>query len=157
MSQIASELKISWSHIPYKGGGPLTNDAIAGHVPLAISSIASLGPHVKAGKIRGLAVTSPTRHPHYPDVPTVAELGVPGFSANAWWGILLPAKTPEPIVRRLNAAFKSSVEDAGVKETVVNQAGVVYELSTPEAFGSFVEAEVARWARVVKENDIKPE
>ncbi len=157
MSQIASDLKISWSHVPYKGGGPLTNDAVAGHVPVAISSIASLGPHVKSGKLRGLAVTSPTRHPQYPDTPTVAELGLPGFSANAWWGIVVPAKTPPEIIARLNSAFSASFKDAGVTKSLVEEAGVVYDLSTPEVFGTFLDAEIARWAKVVKDNKIAPE
>ncbi len=157
MSQIANELKISWNHVPYKGGGPLTNDAIAGHIPLAISSIASLGPHIKSGKVSGLAVTSPERHPQYPDTPTIAELGVPGFQANAWWGLLVPAKTPPEIVKRLNEAFTASFSDEGVKKTLVDEAGIMLELSSPEAFGKFLEAEVARWAKVVKDNNIKPE
>ncbi len=157
MSQIATDLKVGWNHIPYKGGGPLTNDAVAGHVPLAISSVASIGPHVKAGKLRGLAVTSPTRHPQYPDTPTIAELGLPGFAANAWWGLLVPAKTPPEIVKRLHAAFTTVFNDPGVKQSLVEQAGLVYELSTPEAFGTFIEAEIARWAKVIKDNKIAPE
>jgi tripartite-type tricarboxylate transporter receptor subunit TctC len=157
MSQIANQLGVQWTHVPYKGGGPLVNDATAGHVPLAISSIASLGPHVKAGKIRPLAVTSPQRHPHYPDVPTMAEVGLPGFVANAWWGLVVPAKTPPEIVKRLHAAFSATLQDPGVKEMVVESLGVVYELSSPEAFGKFLETEVGRWAKVVKDNKITPE
>lgn len=157
MSQIANELKLSWNHVPYKGGGPLTNDAVAGHIPLAISSIASLGPHIKSGKVAGLAVTSPERHPHYPDTPTIAELSIPGFQANAWWGLLVPAKTPPEIVKRLNEAFTASFKDESVKKTLVDEAGIMLELSSPEAFGKFLEAEVARWAKVVKDNNIKPE
>ena len=157
MSQIANELKLTWTHVPYKGGGPLMNDAVAGHVPVAISSIASVGPHVKAGKMRGLAVTSPSRHPHYPDTPTVAELGLPCFAANAWWGLLAPARTPPEIVKRLHEAFARVLRDPGVTESLVSQAGIVYEISSPEAFRRFVEGEIARWAKVVKDNDIKPE
>ena len=157
MSQIASELKIAWNHVPYKGGGPLTNDAVAGHIPVAIASIASLGPHIKGGKIRGLAVTSPTRHPQYPDTPTIAELGVPGFSANAWWGLLVPAKTPPEIIKRLHEAFTRSLKDEGVQKSLVDEAGIVMELSSPEAFGKFIAEEVARWAKVVKDNKIAPE
>lgn len=157
MSQVGNELKVEWNHVPYKGGGPLTNDAIAGHVPAAIASIASVGPHVKAGKLRGLAVTSPTRHPHYPDTPTIAELGLPGFAANAWWGLLVPARTPPEIIKRLHQAFTTVFKDPGVTETLVAQAGIVYELSSPEAFGRFVEGEIARWAAVVKANNIKAE
>lgn len=157
MSQIANDLGISWSHVPYKGGGPLTNDAVAGHVPVAISSIASLGPHVKAGKLVPLAVTSPARHPHYPNTPAIAELGLPTFQANAWWGLLVPARTPPAIVQRLHEAFTAAFKDEGVKRTLVDEAGIVLELSSPEAFGTFLEAEVARWAKVVQDNKIKPE
>jgi tripartite-type tricarboxylate transporter receptor subunit TctC len=157
MTQIGNLLGVTWNHVPYKGGGPLTNDAVAGHVPVAVASIASVGPHVKSGALRGLAVTSPTRHPHYPDTPTIAELGAPGFSANAWWGLLVPAKTPPEIVTRLHAAFTAGFKDPGVTETLVDQAGVVYTLSSPPEFGKFIEDEIARWAKVVKDNGIKPE
>ncbi|MFM9939426.1 MAG: tripartite tricarboxylate transporter substrate binding protein [Hyphomicrobiaceae bacterium] len=157
MSQMANDLKLTWTHVPYKGGGPLTNDAVAGHVPVAISSVASIGPHVKAGKLRGLALTSDKRHPQFPDVPTVSEAGLPGFSANAWWGLVAPAKTPPDIIKRLNEAFKKVFEEPDVKQSLVEQAGIVYELSTPEAFGTFVETEIARWAKVVKDNRIAPE
>ncbi len=157
MSQIANELKLDWTHVPYKGGGPLMNDATAGQVPVAIASLASIGPHVKSGKLRSLAVTSPTRHKQFPDTPTIAELGIPGFSANAWWGIVVPAKTPPEIIQRLNQAFTTAFKDPGVTETLVETAGIVYELSTPDAFGTFLEGEIARWAKVVKDNKIVPE
>jgi tripartite-type tricarboxylate transporter receptor subunit TctC len=154
VSQIANTLGVQLTHVPYKGGGPLTNDALAGHVPVAISSLPLLGTHVKSAKLRGLAVTSPTRHPQYPDTPTVAELGIPGFAANAWYGMVAPAKTPPEIIARLNAAFRAALLDPGVKESLVDQSGINYELTTPEAFGAFIEAEIARWAKVVKDNNI---
>lgn len=157
MSQIGNELGVDWTHVPYKGGGPLMNDATAGQVPVAIASLASIGPHVKSGKLRGLAVTSPTRHKQFPDVPTVAELGLPNFSANAWWGIIVPAKTPPAIIQRLHQAFTVSFKDPGVTETLVDTAGITYELSSPEAFTTFLESEMARWANVVKSNKIIPE
>ena len=157
MTQLGNLVGADWTHVPYKGGGPLTNDAVAGHVPVAIASIASVGPHVKAGKLRALAVTSPARHAQYPDTPTIAELGQPGFSANAWWGLLVPAKTPPEIVERLHKAFATVFRDPGVTESLVEQAGVVYTISSPEEFARFVEAEIARWAKVVKDNGIKPE
>ena len=157
MSQIGNDLGVTWTHVPYKGGGPLMNDATAGHVPVAISSLASIGPHVKSGKLRPLAVTSPTRHRQFPETPTIAELGLPGYAANAWWGVVVPAKTPAQIVQRLNTAFAASFNDAGVKEALIEQGGIVYELSSPEEFGTFLEGEVARWAKVVKDNRIIPE
>lgn len=157
MSQIAPMLGVTWNHVPYKGGGPLVNDAVAGHIPLAISSIASIGPHAKAGKMRALAVTSPTRHPQFPDTPTLSELGVKGFEANAWWGVVVPAKTPEPIVARLHKALLAAFNDPDVKRSVVDEAGVVYELSSPAEFGKFLQAEIARWAKVIKDNKITSE
>lgn len=157
MTQMSNQLGVQWTHVPYKGGGPLTNDAVAGHVPVAISSIASIGPHVKAGKLRGIALTSTGPHPHYPGTPTVGESGVAGFSANAWWGLVAPAKTPDDIIKKLNAAFTKVFNEPEVKATLIDQAGIVYELSTPEAFGTFVESEVARWAKVIKDNNIAAE
>ena len=82
---------------------------------------------------------------------------MPGFAANAWWGLVVPAKTSPEIVQRLNQAFAVAFNDPGVKETLINQGGIIYELSSPEAFGSFLEAEIARWAKVVKDNKIVPE
>lgn len=157
MTQLGNQLGVEFTHVPYKGGGPLTNDAVAGHVPVAISSIASIGPHVKAGKLRGIALTSPTQHTHYPGTPTIAESGVAGFSANAWWGLVAPAKTPPEIIKRLNEAFTKVFKEPDVVESLVNQAGITYDLSTPEEFGKFVEAEVARWAKVIKDNKIVAE
>lgn len=157
MTEIANALKLEWANVPYKGGGPMMIDAVAGHIPSAISSLPSMGPHVKGGKMRALAVTSPTRHPEFPDVPAIAELGVPGFAANAWWGLVAPSRTPPEIVARLHKAWVDVLRDPGVTESLVTQGGIVYELSTPDVFGRFLEAEIARWARVVRDNGIKPD
>jgi tripartite-type tricarboxylate transporter receptor subunit TctC len=153
MSQIAGELKVTLTHVPYKGGGPLTTDAIGGHVPLAIASIALLSPHIQSGSLRPLAVTSAKRHGQLPDTPTMAELGLTGFDAESWWGLLAPAKTPRHIVDRMHAAMMKALQDPTVKRGLTEQ-GVDYELSSPEALQSFVEGEVARWAKVIKENKI---
>ena len=157
MSQMRRELDVDWTHVPYKGGAPMVNDVTAGHLPFAIASIALLGSHVKAGKLTGLAVTSPKRHPQFPNIPTVGELGVPGFAANAWWGLMVPAKTPPEIIARLNAAFTAAFNDPGVKETLVDQAGIIYDMATPEAFAAFVATEIDRWSKVVRDNKISPE
>ena len=93
MSQIGNALDVTMTHVPYKGGGPLVNDAIAGHVPTAIASIALFSPHIKSGALRALAVTSVKRSARLPDTPAVSESAVPGFDAEAWWGLLAPAKT----------------------------------------------------------------
>src|SRR5712671_2588105 len=153
ISQIANEFKVTMTHVPYKGGGPLTTDAIAGHVPVAIASVALLSPHIQAGALRPVAVTSAQRYPQLPDTPTIAQLGIVGFDAEAWWGLLAPAKTPRDIIDRMHAATTKALQDPTVKRGLTEQ-GVDYELSSPEALQSFVEREVARWAQVIKENRI---
>jgi tripartite-type tricarboxylate transporter receptor subunit TctC len=153
MSQIANELKVSMVHVPYKGGGPLTTDAIAGHVPVAIASIALFSPHIAAGALRPLAVTSAKRYAQLPDAPAVSELGVGGVDAEAWWGMLAPARTPAEIISRMNAAVIKALQEPTVQRALSEQ-GLVYRLSTPDAFGSFVAAEIARWAKVIKDNKI---
>jgi tripartite-type tricarboxylate transporter receptor subunit TctC len=153
MSQIAGEFKVTLTHVPYKGGGPLTTDAIGGHVPLAIASIALLSPHIHSGSLRPLAVTSAKRHGQLPDTPTMAELGLTGFDAESWWGLLAPAKTPRDIIDRMHAAMMKALQDPTVKRGLTEQ-GVDYELSSPEALQTFISGEVARWAKVIKENKI---
>jgi tripartite-type tricarboxylate transporter receptor subunit TctC len=153
MSQIANELKVSMVHVPYKGGGPLSTDAIAGHVPVAIASIALFSPHIAAGALRPLAVTSAKRYAQLPDAPTVSELGVGGISAEAWWGMLAPARTPPEIIARMNAAMIRALQEPAVAQSLSEQ-GVVYRLSTPDAFGGFLAAEIARWAKIIKDNRI---
>jgi tripartite-type tricarboxylate transporter receptor subunit TctC len=153
MSQIGNALDVTMTHVPYKGGGPLTNDAIAGHVPIAIASVALFSPHVKSGALRPLAVTSLKRVAQWPETPAVSEVGVPGFDAEAWWGLLAPAKTPPDIVARMNAAMVDALNDPMVKQGLSEQ-GVDYRLSAPEDFGRFVENEIKRWAKVVKDNNI---
>ena len=153
MSQIGNALDVTMTHVPYKGGGPLVNDAIAGHVPTAIASIALFSPHIKSGALRALAVTSVKRSARLPDTPAVSESGVPGFDAEAWWGLLAPANTPTEIIARMNAAMVEALNDPMAKQSLSEQ-GVDYRLSSPDDFGRFVESEVKRWAKVVKDNNI---
>jgi tripartite-type tricarboxylate transporter receptor subunit TctC len=152
MSQIGNALNLKMTHVPYKGGGPLVNDAIAGHVPIAIASIALFSPHIKSGALRPLAATSAKPIAQLPDTPTVSDQ-VAGFDAVAWWGLLAPAKTPPEIVARMNAAMAEALNDPAVKQNLSEQ-GVDYRLSAPDEFGRFVENEVTRWAKVVKDNNI---
>ena len=153
MSQIGNALDVTMTHVPYKGGGPLVNDAIGGHVPTAIASIALFSPHIKSGALRALAVTSVKRSARLPDTPAVSEGGVPGFDAEAWWGLLAPANTPTEIIARMNAAMVEALNDPMAKQSLSEQ-GVDYRLSSPDDFGRFVESEVKRWAKVVKDNNI---
>jgi tripartite-type tricarboxylate transporter receptor subunit TctC len=153
MSQIAGDFKVTLTHVPYKGGGPLTTDAIGGHVPLAIASIALLSPHIQSASLRPLAVTSAKRHAQLPGTPTMAELGLAGFDAESWWGLLAPAKTPRLIIDRMHAAMTKALQDPAVRRGLTEQR-VDYELSSHEALQTFVAGEVARWAKVIKENKI---
>ncbi|OGA01179.1 MAG: receptor [Betaproteobacteria bacterium RIFCSPLOWO2_02_67_12] len=150
---ISKQGGFSLTHVPYKGGGPLVTDSVAGHVPVSIATAALLAPHIQSGKLRALAVTSPQRFPQLPEVPTLAEQGVAGLDAEAWWGLLAPAKTPAPIIARMNAEFAKALRVPAVNERLTQQ-GVVLSLSQPEEFGKFVAGEVERWGKVVRENAI---
>ena len=143
----------SMIHVPYKGGGPLITDSVAGHVPVSIATVALFAPHIQSGKLRALAVTSARRFPNLPDVPTVSESGLPGMDAESWWGVFAPAKTPAPIIARMNSEFANALRNPGVNETLVAQ-GLVMTLSQPAELGRFVANEVERWGKVVRENRI---
>jgi len=153
MTQIANEFKVVMTHVPYKGGGPLTTDAIAGHVPVAIASVALLSPHIQAGALHPIAVTSTKRYVKLPDTPAIAELGITGFDAEAWWGLLAPAKTPSDIVMRMNAAMAKALREPAVERSL-NDQGIEYQLASPKEFGEFIEGEIVRWAKVIKDNKI---
>jgi tripartite-type tricarboxylate transporter receptor subunit TctC len=143
----------SMTHVPYKGGGPLITDSVAGHVPVSIASVALFAPHIQSGKLRALAVTSAKRFPNLPDVPTVSEAGLPGMDAESWWGVFAPAKTPATIIARMNAEFAAALRNPGVNEKLAGQ-GLVMTLSQPPELGRFVANEVDRWGKVVRENKI---
>ncbi len=140
-------------HVPYKGGGPLTTDSVAGHVPVSIATVALFAPHIQSGKLRPLAVTSAKRFPNLPEVPTVAEVGLTGMEADSWWGVFAPAKTPAPIISRMNAEFANALRQPSVSEKLVGQ-GVVMSLSQPAELQKFVASEIERWGKVVRENRI---
>ena len=142
------------THIPYKGGGPLMNDAIAGHVPLSIGSVFVTKPHLDSKRLRPLAVTTSTRSPNLPDVPTVAESGYAGFDAPAWWAVLAPAKTPPEIVRRMNDEINLALKSPEVATKLAAQ-GIDVRTTTPEAARAFIDKQLDTWAKVVKDNSIK--
>ena len=141
-------------HIAYKGAGEALNDLIAGRNQFIFASMSSSINLAKAGKLRALAVTSPKRHPAMPDLPTMQEAGVPGFEALAWFGYIAPAATPRAIIKILNGAVVAALQDAEVKERL-SGFGVDPVSSTPEEFAAYIKAEVAKWARVVKESGAK--
>jgi tripartite-type tricarboxylate transporter receptor subunit TctC len=143
------------THIPYRGDTPAITDLLAGQVQLTFLSIAPLTPHVKAGKLRALAITTAKRSAIMPDLPTLAESGLPGYNVGTWWGLLAPAKTPRPIIERLAAAMKKATSAAPVKERLA-AAGIEVQGNSPEAFAAFLEAEVARYAELAKAAGVEP-
>ena len=151
---LAKNAQLNLVHVPYRGGGPLMNDAIAGHVPLSIGSVFLSKPHLDSKRLRPLAVTTSTRSPQLPDVPTVAESGFTGFDAPAWWAILAPSKTPAEIVQRMNAEINTALKSPEVAGKLAAQ-GIVVRTQSAAAAQQFIESQMDVWAKVVKENNIK--
>ena len=146
---------IKMVHVPYKGVGIALADLVGGHIDLMFPALASGLPYHKSGRLRGLGITSPKRHPSAPDVPAIAET-VPKFEARSWIGVLVPAGTPREIVNRLNSVFVKLVNTPEVREQLISQ-GVDPETNTPDEFAVFLRNEVSRAAQVVKAAGIKPE
>ncbi|HET9651621.1 MAG TPA: tripartite tricarboxylate transporter substrate binding protein [Usitatibacter sp.] len=154
MTQIANMEHVQFTHVPYKGGGPLMIDAIGGQVPLAIGTVVLVSQHVKAGKVKALAVTSEKRSPQWPDVGTMSEQGVPGFSAVAWWGLIAPGATPPAVVKRINEEFQKALNDPALAGKLREQ-GMDIVGGGPEVLDKFLRSEIDRWAKVVRDNKIK--
>ena len=137
-------------HIPFKGGGPMVTDLLGGQIQIVIADQANLMPHVKAGKLRALAVGTLVRSAVYPDLPTIAESGYPGFEARAWQGIAGPAGLPPDIVRQLQSAIARVMAMPDVRARLV-EGGLDPIVSTPEEFGEFIRAEIAKWSKLAKD------
>ncbi len=142
------------THVPYKGGAPAMADLIGGNIPMVITVVPGAMPQVRAGRARVLAVTTGKRSTLLPDLPTIGESGLPGFEANNWYGIVVPAKTPQPIVGRLNAEVVKVLNSPGLRETYANQ-GTEAIPSTPAEFTAYIRSEIAKWGRIVKAAGIK--
>ena len=141
-------------HVPYKGMGAAYPDLLAGHTQMALGSIVSAQPHVRAGRLRGIAVTSARRAASSPDIPTIAESGVKGYAVTNWYGVLAPAKTPGAIVERLHSEIAKVIRDPDVaKHFAADGAEAVS--STPREFAAHISAESRKWAMVIKEAGIK--
>jgi tripartite-type tricarboxylate transporter receptor subunit TctC len=141
-------------HVPYKGGGPALAGLLAGDVQMMVELMVSVYPNAKAGKLRGLAVTTKERVPTAPELPTLDEAGVPGFELAATDGVYAPAGTPKPIVDKLNAAFRQALEDPGVRENLASR-GAFAVPGTPEDLAQHVAREYPSWIRLVKESGAK--
>ncbi len=140
-------------HVPFRGGGPAMVDVMGGHTKIVFSSLIQTTPHVKAGKLKALATGGAKRNPVLPDVPTVAEAGVPGYEANNWWGMLAPAGTPPAIVDKLNKAVSAALDAPELQAQFEKEGATVIKMQ-PTEFGKYVQTETEKWARVVKEAHI---
>jgi tripartite-type tricarboxylate transporter receptor subunit TctC len=154
MALLGKGSNLNLQHIPYKGGGPLMNDAVAGHVPLAIGSVFLLKPFIDNKRLRALAVTTSKRSPDLPDVPALAELGFAGFEAPAWWAVLAPSRTPPEIMARMNEAINTVMKSPELAKRLDAQ-GIDISGGTPEAARVFIERQMDLWGKVVKDNNIK--
>jgi tripartite-type tricarboxylate transporter receptor subunit TctC len=153
MQIIASEARVQLLHVPYRGSAPAFNDLIAGNLAVVLASFASARPLMEGGKLRGLAVTSAQRSSYAPDMPTLAEVGLPGSTIDYWWGLMVPALTPGAVVKRLNAELNAALVQPDVREQLAREAATPTP-STPEAFGSLIASEVVRWSKLIREADI---
>jgi tripartite-type tricarboxylate transporter receptor subunit TctC len=140
--------KADLTHIPYKGAGPATIDAMAGFIPLVVDAITSMKPHLDGGKIRGIAIGSAQRSEGAPNLATFAESGYPGFEASSWWGILVPSRTPAAIVARLNTELNKALEDGTVKKRLLSH-GTTLKYGAPALADELMNAEREKWAKVV--------
>ncbi len=143
-------------HIPFKGGGPAMADVVAGNTQIVIGSLIQMLPQINSGRLKILGVGSEKRVPALPNVPTISEGGVPGYEATNWWGIVAPAGTPRPVIDRLHKELGLILATSETKKRFETEGGEAVQMSS-EAFGKFIIAETAKWAKVVKEAGIKPE
>lgn len=142
-------------HIPYKGGGPMTADAVGGQIDLAIGSVAVITPHVNGGKLRAVAVTGDTRSRALPDVPALAEQGLPGFSALAWWAVFAPAGVPKPVIDKFHAELVKAFNLPDVRKLLTETLGIDLVVGSPEGLGKWLDAQMQRWGKVVRDNNIR--
>ncbi len=146
--------RVRMTHIPYKGGGPAMVDVAGGQVALIFATIVSAIPLVKAGRLRPLGVTSATRSPSMPDVPSIAEAGLPGYESTIWYGVVLPAGAPAPVVARLSTEIEKLLSTQDVKERF-HTLGADIQFMTPGRFAQYVRAEIKKWSVVVRETGMR--
>jgi tripartite-type tricarboxylate transporter receptor subunit TctC len=144
---------LSATHVPFQGGGPATAAALANQVEVLSLSMPPVVPHIKAGRLKGLAVSSLTRVPALPDLPTVTEAGFPGFEERSWVGYFAPAKTPAAIVSKLNGEINAILGLADVKGRL-DAMGLETRPGSPAAFAAYLKSEVAKWAKIIRTTGI---
>ncbi len=154
MTLLGKQNGLNWQHVPYKGGGPMMQDAVGGHVPLVIGSVFVVKPHIDSGRVRALAVTTAKRSAELPNVPALAEVGYGQFEAPAWWAVLAPAKTPPEIVARLTAEISKALQNPDTAKKLEAQ-GINLIGGAPETARVFIEKQIDIWGKVVKDYGIK--
>jgi tripartite-type tricarboxylate transporter receptor subunit TctC len=148
------EAGVDLLHVPFKGGGPSMIDVIGGHTKLVFSSLVQTTPHIRSGKLRALGTGGTKRSPVLPDVPTIAEAGVPSYEAVNWWGLVAPAGTPAPIIARLHKAVQEVQDSPEVQKRFSSEGADIVRMGSAE-FAAFIDKEMKKWGRVVKEGGIK--
>jgi tripartite-type tricarboxylate transporter receptor subunit TctC len=155
MTLIRKENDVDLNLIPYKGGGPLNQDILAGVTDVAIGSLTSSSPHIVSKKVRAIGVTGEQRTPALPDTPTLIEQGVKGFPSYSWWGVYAPAGTPRPIIDRMHAEITRAVRAPDVTQKFVDVFNMEVLTTSPEQFAAYQKSEQERWFKVIKDNDIR--
>jgi len=149
-----AEAKVDFVHVPYKGAAPALTDVIAGHVQIMFATAASVVPHIQSGKVRALAVTPIRRTAVFPELATIDELGLKGFDATTWHGLVAPAKTPRDIVARLHRATVEALNDPAVRKSLID-LGVDIVGNSPEEFAAYIKAEIPKWTAIVRASGAK--
>lgn len=160
-THLAAELfsslaQVKMLHVPYKGGGPAMLDLLGGRVSIFFSTVAVARPHIQSGKIKALGVTTPRRSVALPEVPTIAEAGLPGYAASGWYGFVAPAKTPQAAIAFLNNAINMALKPTDIQEKLV-AIGVEAAPATPAQFNELIVSDIAKWEKIVKPLKISPE
>lgn len=155
MELLKSMARIDLVHVPYKGSGPALVDLLSGQANLMFGGMIATLAQVRSGRLKAVAVSSAKRSPTIPELPTIAESGYPGYEAATWYGVLAPAGTPAPIVRKLNAEISRILKLPEVRERMTG-VGAEPVGSTPEEFAAYIKSEVAKWAKVIKESGVRP-
>ena len=140
--------------VPYRGSGPAAMDTLSGQIQLSITDLAAALPHIKAGKLKAFAVTSPKRLSNLPDVPTLAESGLTGYDSTGWFGLVAPAGTPASIIQKLNAEFTAALNDEGIKSQM-RQSGMEPVATSTEGLDAYIKSETQKWGRVIRQANIK--
>lgn len=152
----ANIAKVDLLHVPYRGMGPAFTDLMGGQVKMLLPSLASVTPHIRGGKMRALAITSGQRSPMAPEIPTVAEAGLPGFQLEVWWGLLGPAGLPEPVLKKLNEELNAVLALPEVRD-LLSREGAAPQPGTSEEFRSLIRSELVRWVQLIKDANIQME